>query len=365
MSGITRVSIDVLKIHPRNQEFFDDISGEDYIQFKDSIAEDGIISEIIVSPDMVILSGHQRYKAACELGFDTVPIRIREDISSEEQKLKLLLAANFGRKSNSKSKQRKIADEYVRLCGYKPNGDRSTEGQNGPRLTLKEIATQLGTNERSLKRSLRIERNLTESMKQLLDEGVISETLAADVIAGMSEDEQLQFISKLDITKKYTARELAPYIKKVKQLEENSSIDKDDKEDSPRDETKVESKKGSKDDPSMVKKYEDLQEKYNKEVSDYQTKIDTMEIELEALRRSADSITTNYKDGDEIFNFCNECNSFLNKVVSLRYGDSFRNMKAEDRPLPLNALANSCGKIIDALEELVKSIQTEDVIDIY
>lgn len=360
MSSITRVAIDVLKIHPRNQEFFDDISGEDYIQFKDSIAEDGIISEIIVSPDMVILSGHQRYKAACELGFTTVPIRIREDIESEEQKLKLLLAANFGRKSNSKSKQRKIADEYVRLCGYENH--RPSKSAKMAKLSLKEIASQLGTNERSLSRSLRIERNLTESMKQLLDEGVISETLAADVIAGMSEDEQLQFISKLDITKKYTARELAPYIKKVKQLEENSSIDKDDK---PRDETKVESKKESKDDPSMVKKYEDLQEKYNKEVSDYQTKINTMEIELEALRRSTDSITTDYKDGDEIFNFCNECNSFLNKVVSLRYGDSFRNMKAEDRPLPLNALANSCGKVIDALEELVKSIQTENVIDIY
>ena len=352
MSGITRVSIDVLKIHPRNQEFFDDISGEDYNQFKTSIAEDGIISEIIVSPDMVILSGHQRYKAACELGFDTVPIRIREDVSSEDQKLKLLLAANFGRKSNSKSKQRKIADEYVRLCGYGQGRPKKESNMDG--LSLKEIAAQLGTSEGSLKRSLRIERNLTESMKQLLDEGVISETLAADVIAGMSEDEQLQFISKLDITKKYTARELAPYIKKVKQLEENSSVDKEDK-------SRVESK----DDPSMVKKYEDLQEKYNKEVSDYQTKIGTLEVELEALRRSTDPLTTDYKDGDEIFNFCNECNSFLNKVVSLRYGDSFRNMKAEDRPLPLNALANSCGKVINALEELVKSIQTEDVIDIY
>ena len=91
-------------------------------------------------------------------------------------------------KENSKSKQRKIADEYVRLCGY---------GQGRPEkeskmdcLTLKQIASQLGTSEGSLKRSLRIERNLSEDMKQLLDEGVISETLVADVIAGMSEEEQ-------------------------------------------------------------------------------------------------------------------------------------------------------------------------------
>lgn len=50
---ITNVSIDILKVHPRNTEFFDDISGSEYEEFKNSIKEEGIISEIIVSPDMV------------------------------------------------------------------------------------------------------------------------------------------------------------------------------------------------------------------------------------------------------------------------------------------------------------------------
>lgn len=206
MSGITRVSIDVLKIHPRNQEFFDDISGEDYIQFKDSIAEDGIISEIIVSPDMVILSGHQRYKAACELGFDTVPIRIREDIESEEQKLKLLLAANFGRKSNSKSKQRKIADEYVRLCGHKHGGDRKENSQDY--LTLSEIADQLGTTETSLKRSLRIERNIIDEIKDLMDLKVLPSTFVADKLYKLSIEQQHEFLKYLSYDKKYTVSNL-------------------------------------------------------------------------------------------------------------------------------------------------------------
>lgn len=231
MSDITKVSVDVLKVHPRNQEFFDDISGSDYEQFKTSIKEDGIISEIIVAPDMTILSGHQRFKAAKELGFTTVPIRIREDIITEDQKLKILLSANFGRQENSKSKKRKIADEYVALCGYK-NGEmgrgREKECQNGiPKLTLDEIAKQLGTTKRSLQRSLKIERDLTEDMKQLLDDGVISETFAADVIASMSEEEQLKFISELDITKKYTAKELQPYVDQIKELKENPTVPSD------------------------------------------------------------------------------------------------------------------------------------------
>lgn len=100
-------------------------------------------------------------------------------------KLKVLLAANFGRKKNSEAKKRKIAAEYVKLCGYKKGGDRSSKGQHGL-LTIKEIATQLGTSEKSLKRALRIENKLTDSMKQLLDDGVISQTVAADV-GGLSK----------------------------------------------------------------------------------------------------------------------------------------------------------------------------------
>lgn len=221
MSEITKVAVDVLKVHPRNQEFFDDISGNDYEQFKSSIKEDGIIAEIIVAPDMTILSGHQRYKAALELGLTTVPIRIREDVETEEQKLKILLASNFGRKENDKAKQRKIAVEYVALCGNSHGGDRKSRCQNGT-LNLDEIAAQLGTNKRSLQRSLKIERDLSEPMKQLLEDGVISETVAADIITGLSEEQQLSLVASLDATKKYTANEIKDNIKQLDAAKEEN-----------------------------------------------------------------------------------------------------------------------------------------------
>lgn len=219
---ITNVSIDVLKVHPRNAEFFDDISGKEYEEFKHSIQEEGIISEIIVSPDMTIISGHQRFKAAKEIGIRMIPIRIREDLIDEDQKLKVLLAANFQRPKNSESKQRKAAVEYVRLCGYSANGDRATECQNGTRLTLNEIASQLGTSKRELQRALRIERNLTDSMKELLDTGEITKTFASDTIASLSEEEQEELISKLDVTKKYTQKQIEKYIDEMKSSDINN-----------------------------------------------------------------------------------------------------------------------------------------------
>lgn len=215
MNQITEVAIDVLRVHPRNQEFFDDIGGSDYTNFKESIKNEGIISEIVVAADMTILSGHQRYKAAKELGMTKVPVRIRSDIDSDNDKLKILLAANFGRSSNDPAKQRKVAAEYVALCGYNHGGDRKSSCQNGG-LKLSDIATQLGTTERSLARSLRIERELSEPMKQLLDDGVISATFAADVIASMSEEEQMALIGSLDVTKKYTAKELSSKINSIR-----------------------------------------------------------------------------------------------------------------------------------------------------
>ena len=224
---ITNVSIDVLKVHPRNTEFFDDISGKQYEEFKNSIKEEGIISEIIVAPDMTIISGHQRYKAAKELGIKMIPIRIREDLIDENKKLKVLLAANFGRSKNDESKQRKVAVEYVKLCGYK-NGEigngRKKDSHNGKatQLTLDQIAKQLGTSKTNLTRALSIERNLTEPMKELLDDGVISKTVASDIISSLSNDEQEELIKSMDITKKITKGQVQQYIDKIKQLENDN-----------------------------------------------------------------------------------------------------------------------------------------------
>lgn len=58
-------------------------------------------------------------------------------------------------------------------------------------------------------------------MKELLDTGEITKTLAADTIASLLEDEQEELLKKLDIAQKITKREVQQYIDKIKQLELN------------------------------------------------------------------------------------------------------------------------------------------------
>ena len=299
---ITNVSIDVLKVHPRNTEFFDDISGAEYEEFKNSIKEEGIISEIIVAPDMTIISGHQRYKAAKELGIKMIPIRIREDLIDEDKKLKVLLAANFGRSKNDDAKQRKVAVEYVRLCGYGhgeigKNHSQNSQNENSEKLTLEEIAKRLGTSKANLTRALSIERNLTESMKELLDTGLISKTVASDVITSLSKDEQEELIKSMDITQKITQKQVQQYINEIKQLKENPPIPSDYN--------------------STKRELLDYKNDYNNLKSQFNEKV----LELQELRKQIENMKVtepteqyNKKLKDSTIFFCSKVADFIEKV---------------------------------------------------
>lgn len=58
------------------------------------------------------------------------------------------------------------------MKGYKHGGNRNSSVQSG-HLNLDEIAKELNMSTGNLRRVLRIERNLTDSMKELLDTGEI------------------------------------------------------------------------------------------------------------------------------------------------------------------------------------------------
>ena len=216
---IIQVSTDVLKIHPRNAEFFDDIQGKEYEQFKQSISQDGILSPILVSPDMTVISGHQRLKACKELGINLVPIMIRDDLTDENEKLKLLLAANFGRTKNDDAKQRKIAAEYVALCGNGHGGDRKSSGDNRQLISQTEIAEKLGISERTLREMLAIERKLTPEIKELLDTGVFTKTTASKILTKLTPDEQKELAKTLPTDTSLTQDQISTYVEKIKSQE--------------------------------------------------------------------------------------------------------------------------------------------------
>ena len=134
----------------------------------------------------------------------------------------------------------------------------------------------------NLTRALSIERNLTEPMKKLLDDGVISKTVASDVIASLSENEQEDLISKLDVTQKYTQKQIQQYINEINQLKSQSAKEK------------------------IIDKTDyDLENKYKKamsQISNLKTKINNLEIMnsiLKSSNESNESLLQSYKKESE------------------------------------------------------------------
>ena len=67
-----QININELKPHPRNNEFFDDLTGEKWNEFLESIKSRGVIEPIVTTQDNVIVSGHQRVRACKELGISQI-----------------------------------------------------------------------------------------------------------------------------------------------------------------------------------------------------------------------------------------------------------------------------------------------------
>ena len=96
-----------------------------------------------------------------------------QDLQDENSKLRALISNNFGRRKNNPAKDRKALETYVSLRGYKQGEigrNHFQKDQNGlsEKSTLDEIAKELNILKRNIQRALRIERNLTDSMKELI-----------------------------------------------------------------------------------------------------------------------------------------------------------------------------------------------------
>ena len=225
METVQNYRVDFLKPHPRNNEFFDDITGKAYDQFKASIQNTGITTALLVAPDMTVVSGHQRLRAAKDLGLETVPIIIRQDVVGEDDKLEVLLASNFARAKNNEQAMRKVAVEYVKLCGKRGSG-RIKNSERHNFLTQPEIAGALGVSESALQKMLEVERKLTPELRELLDTDVFSKTTASKILVRLSKPEQEELLATFgkEIIAGATQKQMQAYVDRIKGLEEKEKL---------------------------------------------------------------------------------------------------------------------------------------------
>ena len=218
-----KFTIEELKAHPRNNEFFDDMSGEKWNEFLESIKTSGVIEPIVVTQDKIIVSGHQRVRACKELGIEDIDANVKI-YDSDDDIIKDLLETNIrqrGEVGGSTVKLGRRIKELERIYRIRQGsaGKGSNFGVNNVHSkisTQEDLAHQLGINLRTLQNAKTIA-NLPQEIQALVEHGSITPSTAARVISKLSDSEQAELIETLPAAKKYTQKEVEGYIEKLRE----------------------------------------------------------------------------------------------------------------------------------------------------
>lgn len=231
-----QINVNELKAHPRNSEFFDDMTGDAWKAFLESIKTSGVIEPVVITPDKVIISGHQRVRACKELGITDVLTDMR-DYSDEDKILKDLIETNIRQRGIGNPNPVKLGrciKELERIYGVEHGGNHGNQYQVAtPKVsdlpTQEQLADMIGISVDTLSNY----KKLTELVPELQDwveTGILAPTTAIALVRYMSPDEQEEFVKSMDVTQKITKKQVQQYLDKIKQLESRKPeiIDKTD-----------------------------------------------------------------------------------------------------------------------------------------
>ena len=222
-----QININELKQHPRNNEFFDDITGDKWEELLESIRKRvkekkrGNIEPIIITQDKVIVSGHQRVKAFKELGISTIESEIRI-YNSDDEILLDLLESNIRRRGEVGGSAKKVGKrikELERLYGIE-FGNNQYSLPNNSVSTQSDLAAQMGMSVDTLQ-NYKMLADMIPELDELVQTGIVMPTTALAMIKQLTDDEQLELISSLDTTRKITKREMQKYIDEIRELKNN------------------------------------------------------------------------------------------------------------------------------------------------
>src|SRR5574344_135326 len=162
------IEINQLKTHPKNDYFCDDITGEKWEDFKNSILRRGVVEPIVVTQDLVVVSGHQRVRACKELQLLTIPCRIthypevdeKTGTSKDDMILEDLISTNIMQRGVGNINAMKMARciiELERIKGIRSGsanekGIIPCDGHNVGDYTQEDLANELQMTQKQLGR---------------------------------------------------------------------------------------------------------------------------------------------------------------------------------------------------------------------
>lgn len=136
----------------------------------------------------------------------------------EDKIIKDLLETNIRQRGDiggSSIKLGRRIKELERIYGIKHGGDK-TKTNNVQFATQEDLAKQLGISVRTLQNAKTLT-NLPKEIQDLVENGNVSPSTAARLVAKLSPKEQEALIANLPATQKYTQSQVQSYIDQLKQ----------------------------------------------------------------------------------------------------------------------------------------------------
>lgn len=299
--NMQQINVYELKPHPRNNEFFDDMTGDKWKEFLESVKKRGVIEPVVITPDKMIVSGHQRVRACKELGISTVMCDIHA-YDNDDEILQDLLETNIRQRGDVGGSAKKVGlriKELERIYGIKNGGDRKSDSNNFSLISQTDLANKLGMTMQTLQNYKKLTEMIPE-LEELVDTGIATPTTALAIMRNLSEEEQLELISSLNTTKRITQKQVQQYIDRIKELESRApKIVKPDDYD------------------STKKELQDYKFDYKQLKSQFDEKVK----ELQSLRKQIEVINDNSpqtqyekKLKDSTLLFCTKVSNFIEQV---------------------------------------------------
>jgi len=192
-----KININILKEHPLNQEIY----GEDEKQLNElteRIKASGWIKPILVSKDFVIISGHQRVRAAKVLGYTEIDYEFM--VGDEDKQLELLLNENAFREKTTlqKTKEGELYHEIEsRKAHERQIAGVELEVSETQGRTNEIVAGKIGMSESSYKKARKVSQKIDETedpaLKWFLGESLNENiTITANLV-----DKPIEFVTKI------------------------------------------------------------------------------------------------------------------------------------------------------------------------
>ena len=221
------LQVSKLQAHPQNEYFFDEMSGQKWEEFKESIKTSGVIEPIVVTQDLIIVSGHQRVRACRELGIVTILGEVRhydnhDGRCAEDWVIKDLIETNVRQRGNIGGSELKAVhrvDELRRI--YKVDGSGKHKScdnvtTSGEPVTAEEACKAAGIDYASY-RQFKSLSDLIPDWQELLESGNVSASVAARIVSKLSEDDQEELYNALPVKERITGKVAERYLRQIRQ----------------------------------------------------------------------------------------------------------------------------------------------------